>query len=321
MRKLIWGAFLFGAALVFSLSAQAQEYPSKLIKIVVPTPAGGGLDRMARLLAERFREKWGQPVVVDNRAGAGGNIGAEAVARSEPDGHTILITAPGPLVVNKSLYAKLAYDPDMFVPISVVVTSPNVLLVHPRVPAGTVQELIAYAKANPDKLNYASQGNGSTAHLAAELFKSMAGVKIVHVPYKDNPAAVRSLLSGDVDMIFTDIGNALLQVRADRLRALAVGSEKRSPFLPDIPALSEVLPGFVSIFWTGIVAPPGASSVIANKISTEVADAIKQPDFAKQLLNMNFMAVGGSPAEMALFMKEESERWAKVIRAIGIKSE
>lgn len=321
MQKLTGSPILLGAALVLSFAAQAQEYPSKLIKIVVPTPAGGGLDRMARMFAEKFREKWGQPVVVDNRGGAGGNIGAEAVARSEADGHTVLITAPGPLVVNKSLYARLPYDPDAFVPISVVVTSPNVLLVHPRVPASTVQELIAYTKSNPDKLNYASQGSGSTAHLAAELFKSMAGVKIVHVPYKDNPAAVRSLLSGDVDLIFTDIGNALLQVRAGKLRALAVGSEKRSPFLPDIPGLSEVLPGFVSIFWTGMVAPPGTPSAIANKISNEVADAIKQPDIAKQLLNMNFTAVGSSPAEMALFMKEESERWAKVIRAIGIKAE
>lgn len=321
MHKLTWGTFLLGSALALSLPVEGQEYPSKLIRIVVPTPAGGGLDRMARLLAESFREKWGQPVVVDNRAGAGGNIGADAVARSDPDGHTILITAPGPLVVNKSLYARLSYDPDMFVPISVIVTSPNVLVVNPRVPANTVPELIAYARANPDRLNYSSQGNGSTAHLAAELFKSMAGVKLVHVPYKDNPAAVRSVLSGEVDMIFTDMGNALAQVRGGKLRALAVGSEKRSPFLPDIPALSEILPGLLSIFWTGIVAPPRTPPEIASRISAGVAEALKQPEFEKQLHNLNFLPVGSTPAEMARFMKEERERWSQVIRATGIKAE
>jgi len=312
------GRMLLAAALAFSLAAHAQDYPSKPIKIIVPTAPGAVTDTLARTVAEKLREKWDQPVIVENRAGAAGNIGAEAVSRAAPDGYTLLFAAQPTLVVNKSLYAKLAYDPDAFVPISVIAAATIVLVVHPKVAADSVQQLIALAKAHPDRLNYASAGSGSTQHLTAELFKSMAGVKIIHVPYKGNPAAVADLLGGQVDMMFAEISTALPHIRTGRLRALAMANERRSPVLPDIPALSEVLPGFVVAPWWGMVAPPRTPAAIADRLSTAVTEVLRQPDVAKRLLDMGSIeAIGSTPAAMALFMKQESARWGNLIRAIG----
>jgi len=309
---------LLAAALAFSLAAHAQDYPSKPIKIIVPTAPGAVSDNLARILAEMLREKWDQPVIVENRAGAAGNIGAEAVFRAAPDGYTLLFAVQPTLVVNKSLYARLAYDPDAFVPISVVAAATIVLVVHPKVAAEGVQQLIALARANPDRLNYASAGSGSTQHLTSELFKSRAGVKIVHVPYKGNPAAVVDLLGGRVDMMFAEISTALPHIRAGKLRALAIANEKRSPVLPEIPTVSELLPGFAVAPWWGMVAPPRTPSAIAEKISSAVAEVLRQPEVAKRLLDMGSIeAIGNSPAEMALFMRQERERWGNLIRAIG----
>jgi tripartite-type tricarboxylate transporter receptor subunit TctC len=312
---LVLSTFLPGAV------AWAQDYPSKPVRIVVPTPPGGGLDTMARMLGDKLRDRWGQPVIADNRPGAGGNIGAEAVAKAPPDGYTLLITAPGPLVVNKSLYQKLSFDPDTFAPVSVLVTSPNILLVQPGVAARNVRELIAFAKSNPGKLNYASQGSGTTAHLAAELFKSRAGVDMVHVPYKDNQGAILALVGGQVDVFFTDLGNALRLIQAGKVRALAAAGEKRSAFLPDLPVMSEVVPGLVSTFWAGVVAPPATPSTLATQVSAAIAEALKRPEVAKQLHTMSFEPVGSTPAEMATFMKQESDRWGGVVRGAGIKAD
>jgi len=238
--RLHTAALALAALLAIPLSAAAQEYPVSPIKIVVPAGPGATTDALARILADQFEKKWGQPVIVDNRAGAAGNIGTEYVVKAAPDGYTLLFSYPAPLVVNKSLYAKLAYDPDTLLPVSLAGTAPLVLAVNPKVAARSVQELIDFAKANPKRLNYASQGNGTSGHLAAELFKSMAGVEIVHVPYKSSAPAQADLLSGQVEMMFVELSSVLQYIAAGKLRALAVGGEKRSPALPDTQAMSEV---------------------------------------------------------------------------------
>jgi tripartite-type tricarboxylate transporter receptor subunit TctC len=221
------------------------------------------------------------------------------------------------LVINKSLFSKLAYDPEAFVPVSVVLSTYNVLVVNPSVPAESVQQLIAYAKANPDRLNYASAGSGSTPHLAAEMFKTMGGIKIAHIPFKGTSQAVLELLGGRVDVMFADIGLALPHIRSGKLRVLAVASEKRSSILPNTPAMSEVLPGFLSLIWLGVVAPSGTPPAIANQFSSAIAEMLKQPDVSNRLLELNFEPVGSTPAAMATFMEQERVRWRKVIRDSG----
>jgi tripartite-type tricarboxylate transporter receptor subunit TctC len=317
VQKNIFGGALLAATLVLAPPAQAQDYPSKSIKLLIASPAGGGTDTLARIVAEKLREKWGQTLVVENRAGAAGNIAGDATAKAPPDGYTLLLSPQTALVVNKSLYAKLSYDPNAFVPISVVATVPIVLVVGSKSAATTLQQLIATARANPDRLNYASGVIGSATSLAPELFKSMTGVKIVGIPYQGSAPAIMALLGGQVDMMFVELITALPHIHSGRLRALAVASEQRSPFLPDVDTLSETLPGFVVGMWFGIVAPPNTPSAIANKVSKAVAEVLKRPDVAKQLVDMSFKAVGSTPAEMAQFMKEESERWGRMIRLSG----
>src|SRR5919197_1790832 len=243
----------FIAACLLAFSARAQEWPAKPVRIIVPFPPGGSADLMPRAVAEKLSERWGQPVIVENRPGAAGNIGADAVFRAEPDGYTLLSSPPPPLVINKSLYPKLSYDPDEFVPITVIGAIPNVLLVHPKVPTNSVAELVAYAKANPGKLNYASQGSGSTSHLTAEMFKSMAGgLEITHIPHKGTAPALTDLLAGQVDMMCDNLGVSLPHVRAGKLIALAVASKRRVNSLSEVPTLDESLPGFESSAWFGI---------------------------------------------------------------------
>ena len=314
--------FVLVLACALSFTVAAQEWPAKPVRIIVPFPAGGSADLMPRAVAEKLAQKWGQPVIVDNRPGAAGNIGADAVFRADPDGYTLLSSPPPPLVINKLLYPRLSYDPDEFVPISVIGAIPNVLLVNPQVPANTVAELIAYAKANPGKLNYASQGSGATSHLTTELFKSMAGgLEITHIPYKGTAPALTDLLAGQVDMMFDNLGVSLQHVRAGKLRALAVASRKRFPGLPEVPALAETLPGFESAAWFGIVAPPKTSAAIAEKVAVGVQEALKLPDVRKRLTDLSAEPLGYGPAETAAFMRQEVARWGAVIRTAGVKLE
>lgn len=320
MQKRFAGALLLAAVLSLFASVHAQDYPVKAIKLIVPNPPGGGNDFAARVVADKFHEKWALPVVVENRAGASGSIGAEAVSKAAPDGYTLLVTAPASLVINKTLYAKLPYDPDAFVPVSVILAGPGVLIVHPSLPATSVQQLIAYGKANPGKLTYASQGNGTIAHLAGALFELMSGIKAVHVPYKGSAPAMSDLLGGQVSMSFGELSPALAHIRSGKLRVLAVGSEKRNPALPGVPSMSEVLPGFAFSYWIGMVAPAGTPAAIATKLSTAVAE-LRHPEAARRLLEMSLEPVGSTPAEMAMFMKQESERWGNVIRRTGTKGE
>ncbi|MFY9692565.1 MAG: tripartite tricarboxylate transporter substrate binding protein [Xanthobacteraceae bacterium] len=314
---------LLAAAIGLGLPAlsQAQTYPARPIKMIVPSPAGATTDSLVRMVAQKLQAKWGQPVIVDNRPGAGGNIGAEEAAKAAPDGYTLLFTYPAPLAVNKTLFKQLAYDPDSFVPISLVATVPLVLAVPPKEEATSVSALIAFAKAHPNQLNFASQGYGTSAHLAGELFKSMAGIDIVHVPYKGSAPALTDLLGGRIDMMFIELSTVLPQIRAGKLHALAVGSAKRNPFLPDVPALAEVLPGYQASTWFGMVAPPGTPPELAAKLSSAVAAAIHEPDMAQRLVDMSVTAVGDTPAEMADFLRDERQRWGGVIRAAGVKAE
>jgi tripartite-type tricarboxylate transporter receptor subunit TctC len=310
------------AALLAAFPLHAQDWPAKAVRIIVPFPAGGSADLLPRVVAEKLAEKWGQPVIVDNRPGAAGNIGAEAVFRAEPDGYTLMSSPPPPLVINRLLYPKLSYDAAQFVPVSVIGAIPNVVLVHPKVGASSIAELIAIARQNPGKLNYASQGGGTTSHLTAELFKSMAGgLEIAHIPYKGTAPALTDLLGGQVDMMCDNLGVSLPHVRSGKLKALAVASKQRFAGLPNVPALAETLPGFESIAWFGIVAPPRTPNAIAEKVAAAVQDALKLPDVQKRLAELSAEPMGLGPGETAAFMRQEVERWGAVIRAAGVKLE
>lgn len=319
MKRSFVARVLFVLALALPLACFAQDFPIKPIKIVVPVPPAGAADTLARIIGEKLTAKWGQPVIVENRSGASGNIGAEFVYNAPPDGYTLLLSPPGPLAINKSLYKKLPYDSDEFVPVSVIAANPNVLLVHPKVPVTSVQELIAYAKAHPNKLNYASSGSGSTTHLAGELFKRQAGVEITHIPYKGGPSAYADLMAGHVDMMFQGLATALPQIQEGKLRVLAVGSERRHAALPNVPTMAEALPGFVSVSWSGLVAPPKTPMAIVNRISTAISEALRSQDLGTQVKGLDVRdLIVSSPAEAAKFTKEEKERWGAIIKSTGI---
>jgi len=294
-----------------------DNYPSRVIRIIVPVPPGTAPDVLPRMIADKLAARWSEPVVVENRPGGALNIGAEAVAKAEPDGYTLLATPPPPLAINQSLYRSLAFDPNAFVPVTVMAATPNVLVANPGVGFSTVPGLIAFAKANPGKLTYASSGVGSTPHLAMELLKIQAGIEIVHVPYKG--LVPTDLLAGHVDLMFNNLGNTLPHIRSGALKVLAVGSEKRLAVLPDVPAVAEILPGFVSTTWFAVVAPPRSSPAIAAKLSAAIAEILRLPDVAKRLQDLTLTPVGSTPAETAAFIHEERNRWRQVIVSAGIK--
>ena len=307
----------FGAALPLSCAwaDTVSEWPQKPIRLVVPNPAGGSADVLPRLVCEALSIKFNQAVIVDNRPGAAGNIGAEWFNAAEPDGYTLMASPPTTLTINVSLYPKINYDPSKFVPITVLATVSNALLVHPSVPAQTLQEFIAYARANPDKLAYASQGNGSTAHLTAELFKQKTSTHLTHIPYKGDAPAIADLLAGHVQVMFGNLSAASAHLKSGKLKILAVTSPKRNPNHPQIPAINEVLPGLVSVTWFGVVAPPKTPMAIANKISKAIAEILKSPEIVKKYEELGAEPVGNTPEELAQWMKEETQRWREVIRS------
>jgi tripartite-type tricarboxylate transporter receptor subunit TctC len=292
------------------------------VRIVVPFPAGGTADAIPRLIGDWLSRKWGQPVVIENKAGAAGNIGAEAVANAEPDGHTLLSSPPPPLVVNQSLYPKLGFDPSAFVPISVMAVVPTALVVNPaRVAANTVPDFIAMARANPGKITAATQGNGTTSHLTSEMFQMLAKVKFVQVPYRGSAPALQGLVAGDVDIMFDNLGVSLALVQSHQLKLIAVGTERRMASLPEVPTIAETLPGFVSSAWFAVVAPPRTPQPIADKISADIDAALHQPEVVARLQDLSAEPVGGTSAAAGAFMHEEVERWRAVIVAAGIKLE
>jgi tripartite-type tricarboxylate transporter receptor subunit TctC len=306
-------------AVVCLAQAQSPDWPTRPIRMVVPNPAGGTADSLPRMLSEALAQRLAQPVVVENRPGAAGNIGAEFVYNAEPDGYTWLAAPPPSLTVNPSLYPKLNHDPSKFSPITVIATVPNALFVHPSLPVNNLQEFLAYAKANPDKLSYASQGNGSTAHLTAELFKLKTGLKIQHVPYKGDAPAVADLLAGHVQVMFGNVAAGMTHVRNGKLRVLAVTSPKRLPAHPQLTTLDEVVPGVVAVTWFGIVAPPKTSTTITRKVASMVSDILKTPEMLRKFADAGADPVGNTPDEMDKWMREDADRWRSVIRAANIK--
>jgi len=319
------GRWFFGAAFVASAlvvlisPVKAQDYPSRPVKIIVPFPAGGTADAMPRLIADWLSRKWRQPVVIDNRTGAAGNIGAEAAFKAEPDGYTLLSAPPPPLVINHNLYPKLGFDPTEFAPIVIISRVPNALVVNPKIKANTLAEFIAEARANPGKITSATQGNGTTSHLTSELFQMMANVKLQHVPYRGSAPALQDLVAGNVEVMFDNLGVSLPLVKGGQLKLIAVAAAKRMASLPDVPAIAETLPGFEAAAWYAIVAPPKTPQAIVDKINADTNEALKSPEILERLPNFSAEPVGGTPQATAAYMREEIERWHKVIKAAGVK--
>ena len=304
-------------------AAAAEPYPARPVRFVVAFPPGGGTDIIARSIAQKLGERLGQQVLVDNRPGAGGNIGTDIVAKSSPDGYTLLMGSAGPLAINASLFARMPFDPIKdLAPVTLAASTPNVLVVHPSLPAATVRELIALAKARPGEINFASSGHGTPAHLAGELFNSMAGVKLIHVPYKGAAPALADLLGGQVQLMFSNMPPALPHVKDGKLRALAVTSLKRSPAAPDLPTVDEIaLPGFEANTWHGVVVPAGTPGAIVARLNREIVAILHLPDVVERLSGQGAEALGSTPEEFAAYIKSESVKWAKVVRDSGAKAE
>jgi tripartite-type tricarboxylate transporter receptor subunit TctC len=320
--KTILGLVTALSAWLMAGDAIAQaNYPDRSIRLIVAFPPGGPSDIVARLMADKLTEALGKPVVVENVSGASGNIGTERVAKAAPDGYTLLISAPGPLVVNQSLFQKLQYDPIRdFAPISQLCFTPNVLVVNNDVPAKTVQELVALARANPGKLSFASGGAGTSNHLAAELFKFMARIDLQHVPYRGVSVSVPDILGGRVPVAFLSTPTALPLVRDGQLRALAVGTEKRWPAAPEIPTMDEAgIRGFVSTVWHSFLAPAGTPPAIIERLHRETLRILALPDVRKTFDAQGLAVIGNTPAEFAAIIKAEGQQWAKVIKESGLK--
>ena len=306
----------------FALAVHAQApYPNKPVRLVVPFPAGGTTDILARAVAQKLTETMGQTVVIDNRPGAGGNIGAELVAKAPPDGYTLLMGTVGTHAINASLYARMPYDHVRdFAPVILVAGVPNVLVIHPSVPVNSVQELIAYGKANPGKLNFASSGAGTSIHLAAELFKTMSGVQMTHVPYKGSAPALADLLGGQVQLMFDNLPSALPHIKSGKLKALAVTSLQRSTTVPDLPTIAESgLPGFDANSWFGILAPAGTPKEIIDRLNSEVAKWLASPEAREKLASQGAIPAGRSPEDFAQHIAAETAKWQKVVKESGAK--
>ena len=299
----------------------AQQYPSRPVRMIIPFPVGSAADIIARAMEPALRDKLGQSLVIDNRGGAGGNIAAELCAKSAPDGYTIMLGTIGTQAINYSLYAKLSYHPLRdFTPIGLVGESPNALVTHPKVQASSVKELIALAKANPGKLNYGSSGAGTTVHLSGELFNSMAGLKLIHIPYKGATEALTGLLGGQTDLMFASLSSAIPQIKAGRIKAFAVTGAKRSPSMPDLPTMSEAaLPGFNAVAWFAMVGPTGVQKQSVATLHKATLAALNVQDVKERLFNSGVEVRTSSPEELAAFIESEIQKWAKVVKAAGAR--
>jgi tripartite-type tricarboxylate transporter receptor subunit TctC len=318
---------LVAAIGVLALPAAAQtdvaaNYPSRTVRIVVTVPAGGGVDSVTRIFADKLQRRLGQPFVVENQGGAGGNVAASTVFAATPDGYTLMSSQPAPLTTNIALYKKLSFDPAAFEPVVIMSRFPNVLLVRKDFPVKTAAEFIAYANAHPGKLNYGSQGIGTTSHLTTELFMSLTGTKMVHVPYKGTAPALNDLLAGNVDLIFMELSSAMRLHQGGNAHILAVATEQRLASLPDVPTMIEAgVPGFVSDTWNALSAPPRTPAPIVNKLNGAVNDIIAAPETQKQFEELSLLPAGGSPSDMGKFVKAETARWTEMIRRAGIQPE
>ena len=323
-RNLSRTGTLLALACCFAAPALAQTYPSKPIRIIAPYPAGGSSDTIARMMAQKLNEAWGQPVVVDNRGGVGGSLGTEIAAKSPPDGYTLLVGNIQPVAINMNIYRKLGYDTlrDL-VPISLAVTGPQIVVVHPSVPAKNIKELITVARGRKDRdrLNFGSSGPGSISQLAAELFKGMAKVDMVHIPYKGSALITNDLIGGHLDIVFSDMAVMLPHVKSGRVRALAVTSPKATPLVPGVPAVAETVPGFVMESWWGLLAPTGTPDAIVTRLNTELARILQLNDVKERFASLGVEAKSSSPAEFSALIKSELTRYAKLIKDIGLTPE
>jgi tripartite-type tricarboxylate transporter receptor subunit TctC len=302
-------------AMVFSWQVQASDLSTAPLRLVVPFPAGGTADVLPRILAEKIRTHFPKGVVVENRPGAGGNIGADQVAKAKPDGLTLLASPPGPIAINRSLYPSMPYDSNDLVPITVIAEVPNVLAVEPSFATKTAQEFVAYVKANPDKVSFASQGNGSTSHLTAMLFQSLTGARMTHIPYRGTAPALTDLLGGQVGVFFDNLSSSLPLHQSGKIRILAVADTKRAAALPNVPTFAEIgLPAMQAVTWFAIVAPPGTSSETAKQLNRIFVDALMLPELKASYAGRGANVVGNTPEQMDKFVREEAARWAKVIK-------
>jgi len=318
LKRLLAAAVLAVLA-VLPATVLAQAWPSKPVKIIVPFAAGGATDVVARLLAQKLSEGWGQPVVVENKAGAGGNIGADSVAKSPADGYTLLMASGSIVTANAHMYKSMTYDPAKdLVAVTNVATGPQVILVHPGVPAKDLREFVAYAKANPKKVNFGSAGVGTQTHLAAENFAHAAGVDVTHVPYKGESAALSDLIGGNIQMATPNMAAALGHIQGGKVKALAVTSRERSPSLPDVPTVAESIPGFENAGWFGLMAPAGTPREVVERVQRDSARILLSDDFKAKLAQQGMVPVANSPADFAAAIREESVRWAKVIKDRGL---
>jgi tripartite-type tricarboxylate transporter receptor subunit TctC len=316
---------LISATFLFAATALAQDaaatFPNKPIKIIVCVPAGGGVDTVTRIVAEGLHQRLGQPVVVENRAGAAGNIGAEAVFISDPDGYTLLAAQPAPLTINPLLYKKMNFDPTQFEPVAIMTSIANVLLVRPDFPARTANEFISFVKANPGKVNYASQGIGTTSHLTAALFERVIGTRLVHVPYKGTAPALNDIIASHVDFIFMELASAIKLHQGGKARILAVATNKRIPNLPDIPTLDEVgVKNFESGTWNALAAPPKTPAAVIAKLNKAVNEVLQSREAQDHFAQISLRAAGGSPAEAAAFIRKETKVWGGVIKDARIEA-
>ena len=310
-------------ALIFAVApVLAQNYPARPIRVIAPFPAGGGTDLFARTIAQKLSAVWGQQVVVDNRSGAGGMIGSEMVAKAAPDGYTLLITSSSSHVISPHLSRKPPYDPlNDFMPVIMIASAPNVLVVHPSVPARSVRGLIDLAKKRPGELNYASNGSGTLSHLTGELFKLQTGINLVHIPYKGGPPAVIDLVAGQVSVLFSALPTVFAQVRAGRLRMIAVTGDKRIAPIIEVPTVAEAVPGFESVQWWGMFAPPALSAELTSRLSAEVAKMLVDAELKARFAAEGAEASQVSPRDFAAFLKADYEKWGKVVKAAGVRPE
>jgi tripartite-type tricarboxylate transporter receptor subunit TctC len=313
-----WLSMLLAALSVETAHAQAT-FPSKTVKFVVPFPAGGINDVLARIVADKLQAKWGQPIVIELKVGAGGNIGADLAAQAEPDGHTLLIAPPGPLAINQSLYKKLPYRPEDFVPLTVLGGVPNIAFIKKELPVRSMKELAEHIKSNPGKINYGSQGIGATPHLTANMFMNMTGTQMVHVPNRGEVFVYQDMLGGHVDLFFGNVSGGLALYRDGRIRALAVLDKTRAAQMPDVPTVAEQgMPNLISTTWFAAAGPPKMSAALQQRLAADFIEVLKMPDVQQKFRNVGIEPVAGTPAETAAFFKDEARRWGEVIKANNI---
>ena len=308
--------------LLTAIPAQSQTFPAKPVRIIAPFPPASVADVLARPIAQKMTETWGQPVIVDNRTGAAGNVGAEVAAKAPPDGYTLLLGTIGTNAINALLYAKLPFNAQKdFAPITQVATSYLLLVMHPSVPVTSVKDVIALAKSRSDKLNFGSAGAGTTPHLAGEMFKVLTGVALVHVPYKGSPQSATDLVAGRLDLIFANGSAVLPFIRAGRLRLIAISATKRDPAMPDVPAINETIPGFELAPWWGLFAPTGTPREVITRLHTETVRILALPEIRSHYTNLGMTAVSSTPEQFSAYINEEIARWAKIVKATGARAD